>query len=93
MKNFKYNNEGYGFIEVPKEIVDIITYVLGVDDEDVKIDTNFVNDLGCDSLDCVELIMEVEKEYGISIPDDKAMECHTVRDIIELIDKINKGED
>ena len=90
MKKFKYSNEGYGIIEVPKEIVDIITYALGVDDDDVKMDTNFVNDLGCDSLDCVELIIKVEKEYGISITDDEAMKCHTVKDLIELIYEINK---
>ena len=90
MKKFKYSNEGYGIIEVPKEIVDIITYALGVDDDDVKMDTNFVNDLGCDSLDCVELIIKVEKEYGISITDDEAMKCHTVEDLIKLIYEINK---
>ena len=58
--------------EIEAKVKDIIVDKLGVDEADVKPEASFTNDLGADSLDTVELIMEFEKEFGISIPDDKA---------------------
>ena len=58
----------------------IIVDKLGVDEAEVKPEASFTNDLGADSLDTVELIMEFEKEFGISIPDDKAEKIGTVGD-------------
>ena len=58
---------------------------LGVDEAEVKPEASFTNDLGADSLDTVELIMEFEKEFGISIPDDKAEKIATVGDAIAYI--------
>ena len=58
--------------EIESKVKAIIVDKLGVDEADVNPEASFTNDLGADSLDTVELIMEFEKEFGISIPDDKA---------------------
>ena len=65
----------------------IIVDKLGVDEAEVKPEASFTNDLGADSLDTVELIMEFEKEFGISIPDDKAEKIGTVADAIAYIEE------
>lgn len=59
---------------------------MGVDAEEVTPEKSFTNDLGADSLDTVELIMEFEKEFGISIPDDQAEKISTVGDAIAYIE-------
>ena len=58
--------------EIQDKVVAIIVDKLGVDASEVTLESNFTNDLGADSLDTVELIMEFEKEFGLSIPDEKA---------------------
>ncbi|MBR3398878.1 MAG: acyl carrier protein, partial [Prevotella sp.] len=58
--------------EIESKVKDIIVEKLGVNEEEVKPEASFTNDLGADSLDTVELIMEFEKEFNISIPDDQA---------------------
>ena len=64
----------------------IIIDKLGVDESEVTNEANFINDLGADSLDTVELIMEFEKEFDIQIPDDKAEAIATVGDAISFIE-------
>ena len=64
--------------EIESKVKAIIVDKLGVDEAEVKPEASFTNDLGADSLDTVELIMEFEKEFGISIPDDKAEKIGTV---------------
>ena len=64
--------------EIESKVKAIIVDKLGVDEAEVKAEASFTNDLGADSLDTVELIMEFEKEFGISIPDDKAEKIATV---------------
>jgi acyl carrier protein len=59
---------------------------LGVDKDKIKRESNFVNDLGADSLDTVELVMELEEEFDISIPDDAAEKIQTVGEAIEHIE-------
>jgi acyl carrier protein len=71
--------------EIESKVRDIIVEKLGVDEAEVKPEASFTNDLGADSLDTVELIMEFEKEFGISIPDDKAEKIATVGDAIAYI--------
>ena len=71
--------------EIESKVRDIIVEKLGVNEEEVKPEASFTNDLGADSLDTVELIMEFEKEFGISIPDDKAEKIATVGDAIAYI--------
>ena len=68
--------------KVQKNIVD----KLGVEESEVVATASFTNDLGADSLDTVELIMEFEKEFGISIPDDQAEKIQTVGDAISYIE-------
>ena len=64
----------------------IIIDKLGVDEAEVTDSASFTNDLGADSLDTVELIMEFEKEFDIQIPDDKAENIATVEDAISFIE-------
>lgn len=72
--------------EIAAQVKNIIVDKLGVDAEEVTPEKSFTNDLGADSLDTVELIMEFEKEYGISIPDDQAEKISTVGDAIAYIE-------
>jgi len=65
----------------------IIVDKLGVDESEVTADASFTNDLGADSLDTVELIMEFEKEFNIGIPDDKAESISTVGEAIKYIEE------
>ncbi len=72
--------------EIESKVVSIIVEKLGVDDSEVTPNASFTNDLGADSLDTVELIMEFEKEFNISIPDDKAETITTVGDAVKYIE-------
>lgn len=73
--------------EIESKVVSIIVDKLGVDAAEVKPEASFTNDLGADSLDTVELIMEFEKAFGISIPDDQAEKISTVGDAIKYIEE------
>ena len=68
-------------------VIEIVAEQLGVDKEKVAHDTHFVNDLGADSLDTVELVMELEEEFDVNIPDDAAEKIQTVGQAIEFIEK------
>ena len=72
--------------EIESKVKAIIVYKLGVDEAEVVATASFTNDLGADSLDTVELIMEFEKEFGINIPDDQAEKITTVGDAISYIE-------
>ena len=72
--------------EIESKVKAIIVDKLGVDEAEVVATASFTNDLGADSLDTVELIMEFEKEFGINIPDDQAEKITTVGDAISYID-------
>ena len=72
--------------EIAAQVKNIIVDKLGVDAEEGTPEKSFTNDLGADSLDTVELIMEFEKEFGISIPDDQAEKISTVGDAIAYIE-------
>ena len=72
--------------EIASKVQKIIVDKLGVEESDVVATASFTNDLGADSLDTVELIMEFEKEFGISIPDDQAEKIQTVGDAISYIE-------
>ena len=73
--------------DVATKIKAIIVDKLGVDEAEVTDSANFTNDLGADSLDTVELIMEFEKEFDIQIPDDKAENITTVKDAISFVEE------
>lgn len=72
--------------EVADKVKAIIVDKLGVEESEVTPTASFTNDLGADSLDTVELIMEFEKEFGITIPDDQAEKITTVGDAISFIE-------
>lgn len=73
--------------EIESKVKAIIVDKLGVDEAEVKPEASFTNDLGADSLDTVELIMEFEKNFGVSIPDDKSEQIATVGDAIKYIEE------
>lgn len=73
--------------EIASRVKAIIVDKLGVDEKQVTDKASFTTDLGADSLDTVELIMEFEKEFGIQIPDDKAESISTVGDAIKYIEE------
>ena len=72
--------------EIEKKVKEIIVEKLGVDESEVSAEASFTNDLGADSLDTVELIMEFEKAFSVNIPDDKAETISTVGDAIAYIE-------
>jgi acyl carrier protein len=76
--------------EVAAKVKAIIVDKLGVDESEVTPEASFTNDLGADSLDTVELIMEFEKEFNIGIPDDQAENIATVGDAIKYIEENTK---
>ena len=76
--------------EIASKVKAIIVDKLGVEESEVTNEASFTNDLGADSLDTVELIMEFEKEFGISIPDDQAEKIATVGDAINYIEEHSK---
>jgi len=72
--------------EIKTKVIAIIVDKLNVEESEVTNEASFTNDLGADSLDTVELIMEFEKQFNISIPDDKAEGIQTVGDAITYIE-------
>ena len=76
--------------EIADRVKAIIVDKLGVDENEVTETAEFTKDLGADSLDTVELIMEFEKEFGITIPDDQAEKIATVGDAIAFIEAAKK---
>jgi acyl carrier protein len=70
-----------------EKVRDIVVEQLGVEADEVSIDSTFIDDLGADSLDIVELIMAFEEEFGIEIPDEAAEKIKTVQDVVTYIDQ------
>ncbi|MGI6113651.1 MAG: acyl carrier protein [Mahellales bacterium] len=68
-----------------EKVKDIIVEQLGVDPEKVTLEASFIDDLGADSLDIVELIMALEEEFDLEIPDEEAEKVTTVGDVVEYI--------
>ena len=73
--------------DIESRVKAIIVDKLGVDENEVVTEASFTNDLGADSLDTVELIMEFEKEFNIAIPDDQAEKIGTVQEAIGYIEE------
>jgi len=74
-------------MSVAERVKEIIVEQLGVDPEEVTMEASFVNDLGADSLDTVELVMALEEEFNIEIPDEEAEKLDTVGKAIEYINR------
>jgi len=77
---------------VEEKVKQIIVEQLGVEESEVTSTASFVDDLGADSLDTVELVMAFEEAFDIEIPDEDAEKIRTVQDAIEYIDKHGKGK-
>ena len=75
-------------MSVEQKVKEIIVEQLGVEDSEVTPKASFVNDLGADSLDTVELVMAFEEAFDIEIPDEAAEKITTVKDAIDYIEKI-----
>ena len=73
---------------IEEKVKAIIVDKLGVEESQVTPEASFTADLNADSLDTVELIMEFEKEFGISIPDEETTKINTVQDVIAYIEKL-----
>ena len=76
--------------EIKEKVVEIIVDKLGVDAAEVKDEASFTTDLGADSLDTVELIMELEKQFDVTIPDTDAEKIQTVGDAVAYIENAGK---
>ncbi|HHV40598.1 MAG: acyl carrier protein [Bacteroidales bacterium] len=79
-------------VNIEEKVKQIIVDKLGADESEVTTTANFTNDLGADSLDTVELIMEFEEAFGINIPDEAAEKISTVGDAIKYIEDNVKAE-
>ncbi len=72
-------------MSIPTKVKDIIVEQLGVDPEKVKAEASFIDDLGADSLDIVELVMAMEEEFDLEIPDEDAEKLRTVNDVASYL--------
>lgn len=80
-------------MNIEEKVKDIISEQLGVKKEEIKPESSFIDDLGADSLDTVEVVMALEEEFGIEIPDEDAEKITTVGDAIKYIEeKLSKKE-
>ena len=74
-------------MEIMSKVKKIIAEQLGVDESEIRAESHFVDDLGADSLDTVELVMAFEEEFGIEIPDEEAEKIATVQSAIDYIEE------
>ena len=86
----RLTKKGKNMSDIASKVKAIIVDKLGVDENEVTPEASFTNDLGADSLDTVELIMEFEKEFDIAIPDDQAEKIGTVGEAIAYIENNTK---
>ena len=76
--------------EIEAKVIEIVSEQMGVDKAEIARETSFINDLNADSLDTVELVMEFEDEFDMSIPDEEAEKIQTIGAAIDYIAKIAK---
>jgi acyl carrier protein len=81
------NKRGGSTVSVEERVIEIVSEQMGVSKDQVTRETSFVNDLGADSLDTVELVMEFEEEFDITIPDEEAEKIQTVGQAIDYIEQ------
>ena len=74
--------------EIETRVKDIVVEQLGVNADEVKTDASFIDDLGADSLDTVELVMALEEEFECEIPDDEAEKITTVKEAVSYIESV-----
>ncbi len=91
METIKDTNTQEARVALSPKIKDIIVEQLGVDPEKVKAEASFIDDLGADSLDIVELVMAMEEEFDLEIPDEDAEKLKTVQDVASYLEKKGKA--
>ncbi len=69
-----------------EKVQDIVAEKLGIEKSKITLEASFIDDLGADSLDTVELIMKMEEEFGVTIPDEEAEKLKTVGDVVKYLD-------
>ncbi len=79
-------------VEVQEKIIQIVSEQMSVDKGEIARETSFVNDLNADSLDTVELVMELEDEFDLTIPDEEAEKLKTVGEAIDYVQKHLEGK-
>lgn len=72
-------------MSIQSRIISLTAIQLGLGEDEVSLDSNFMDDLGADSLDTVELVMNIEEEFGIEIPDDEVAEMPTVKSMLNYL--------
>ena len=75
---------------IQDKVTDIIVEQLGVNPEQVTLNASFIEDLGADSLDTVELVMAFEEEFSVEVPDEDAEKLQTVKDVVDYIESKQK---
>jgi acyl carrier protein len=86
-ERLQVDRRGGSTVSVEERVIEIVSEQMGVSKDQVTRETSFVNDLGADSLDTVELVMEFEEEFDITIPDEEAEKIQTVGQAIDYIEQ------
>lgn len=73
------------------KVKELVAEQLGISKDTIKAESNIIEDLGADSLDVIEMLMTLEDEYGITIPDDKISQIKTIGQIVDLIEEIGRA--
>jgi acyl carrier protein len=89
--SFNTHSEFMSEKSIEEKVKDIIVDQLGVNAEQVVLDAKFIEDLGADSLDTVELVMAFEEEFSIEVPDEEAEKLQTVRDVVTYVEEHSQG--
>ena len=84
--------EGIDVVAIEKKVIEIISEQMGADKNEITRETSFINDLNADSLDTVELVMEFEDEFDMSIPDEEAEKIQTVGAAVEYIVNMSQSK-
>lgn len=72
-------------MSIQNTLISLTAKQLGLGEDEISLDSNFMDDLGADSLDTVELVMNIEEEFGIEIPDHEVEEMHTVKSMLNYL--------
>ena len=73
-----------------EKVRELVAEQLGISQDTIKLESNILEDLGADSLDVIEMLMTLEEEYGITIPDEQISQVKTIGQIVDLIEKLKK---
>ena len=76
-------------MEIQEKVIKIVSEATKVDASNIKAETNFVDDLNLDSLDMVEMMMKMEEEFGVEIPEDKTEDLKTINDVTNFLNSAN----